>query len=167
MKRSSLSIFSAAVFTVAVTASPSVDAHKPGHANHHNPNHHHWNKHHSEHPADRHRHGDAGIALAVGAVALIAAVAAAKAHQHSDVYGTHHGYGAKDNAIAACLHKAQRRTVKRGGYGVSVKRLNEARRTSQGWSISLRVKQRTRRGTRNRYANCIVEQNRVTSFNWA
>ena len=166
MKTKSISLFCAGLLALTA-ASPAAIAHKPGHHNHHNQNHHYWDKHREEHPEHRHRHSDTGVAVAAGVLALIIAAAAAKASQHNDVYRHHHGHSAKDNAIAACLHKAQRKTVKRGGYGVSVKRLNEARRTSQGWSISLRVRQRTARGTRNRYANCLVDGNRVSSFTWA
>ncbi len=156
----------AAVFAMSTVVSAAL-AHGPGHRDHHNHNHHHWEKHRQEHPDHHHKHSDTGVAIAVGALALIAAAAAAKSHQNSDVYRRHHGHSAKDNAIAACLHRAQRKTAKRGGYGVTVKRLNEARRVSEGWSISLRVKQRLRAGTRNRYANCIVAGHQVISFNWA
>ncbi len=166
MNRNTIAILSAALLAFTA-ATPSALAHKRNHPNHHNSNHHHWEKHRAEHPEHRHRHSDTGVAVAIGALALIAAAAAAKSHQNNDVYRTHHGHSRKDNAIAACLHKAQRRTVKRGGYGVTVKRLNEARRTSEGWSISLRVRQRTASGSRNRYANCIVDGNRVVDFEWA
>lgn len=166
MKKQLISAFVAATFAVSTAGSAAL-AHGPGHGNHHNHDHHHWEKHRAEHPQHRHKHSDSGIAIAAGAIALIAAVAAAKSHQGSDVYRRHHGHSTKDNAIAACLHKAQRRTAKRGGYGVTLKRLNEARRVSEGWSISLRVRQRMNSGTRNRYANCIVEDHRVVSFTWA
>ena len=166
MKKQLISACLATAFAIG-TIVPAAIAHGPGHRDHHNRDHHHWDKHREEHSNHRHKHSDVGVAIAAGAIALIAAAAKAKSHQDSDVYRTHHGYSPKDNAIAACLHKAQRRTVKRGGYGVTVKRLNEARRVADGWSISLRVRQRTERGTRNRYANCIVDGNRVTSFRWA
>ena len=166
MKKQLISTFLAAAFAVS-TVVPAALAHGPGHCDHHNHNHHHWDKHRQEHPEHRHKHSDAGVAIAAGAIALIAAAAAAKSHENSDVYRRHHGHSAKDNAIAACLHKAQRRTAKQGGYGVTVKRLNEARRVADGWSISLRVRQRMEYGTRNRYANCIVDGHRVTSFTWA
>ncbi|MEM1198383.1 MAG: hypothetical protein AAGI06_03650 [Pseudomonadota bacterium] len=166
MKKTLISSCVAAAFAMS-TIAPAALAHGPGHRNHHNHNHHHWEKHRQEHPEHHHKHSDTGVAIAVGAIALIAAAAAAKSHENSDVYHRHHGHSAKDNAIAACLHRAQRRTAKRGGYGVTVKRLNEARRVPEGWSISLRIKQRTGSGTRNRYANCIVAGHSVISFNWA
>lgn len=166
MKKQLMTGCIAASFAMS-TVVPAALAHGPGHRNHHNHNHHHWEKHRQEHPDHHHKHSDTGVAIAVGAIALIAAAAAAKSHQNSDVYVRHHGHTAKDNAIAACLHRAQRRTAKRGGYGVTVKRLNEAKRISEGWSISLRVKQRMSSGTRNRYANCIVAGHQVISFNWA
>lgn len=165
MKKQTVAILAAG--SLALSSMAPALAHKVGHRHHHNSNHHHWEKHRDEHPRHGHKHSDVGVAIAVGAIALIAAAAKAKSHQNSDVYRTHHGYSPKDNAIAACLHKAQRRTVKRGGYGVTIKRLNEARRVSDGWSISLRVRQRMSRGTKNRYANCIVDGNRVISFRWA
>lgn len=165
MKKQTAALFAAASLALS-SISPAL-AHERGHRHHHNSNHHHWDKHRDEHPRHKHKHSDVGVAIAAGALALIAAAAKAKSHQDSDTYRRHHGYSPKDNAIAACLHKAQRRTVKRGGYGVTVKRLNEARRTSDGWSISLRVRQRMEFGTKNRYANCIVDGNRVVSFRWA
>ncbi len=165
MKKQIISTCVAATFALS-TIAPAALAHGPGHRNHHNHQHHHWEKHRQEHPGHKHKHSDTGLAVAAGALALIAIAAAAKSHQNNDVYRRHHGHNVKDNAIAACLHRAQRRTAKRGGYGVTVKRLNEARRVSEGWSISLRVRQRTSSGSRNRYANCIVANHRVISFSW-
>lgn len=149
----------AAVCAVSLVATmPIASAHDTGHR------HHHGSDHHSKH-GHRHNHSDVGIAVAIGAAALIAAAASAKAHENSDVYQYHHGYGSRDNAIAACLHKAQRRVARRGGHGVTIKRVRRANYNGSSWDVRLAIKSRwPGRVRRNNVARCDVVANRVRNF---
>ena len=126
--------------------------------------HHHGADHSSKH-GHRHNHSDTGIANAAGAIGLIAAAAAAKAHEGNPNYGYHHGYGSRSNAISACLHKAQRRTARRGGHGVTLRNVRRANLRGSNWRVALSVKQRLRGGVkRNVVAQCTVVGSKVTQF---
>ena len=51
-----------------------------------------------------------GIAVGVAATALaIAAAQSANAHRDRENYGYNHGVGPKENAVGACIHRADRR----------------------------------------------------------
>ena len=150
-----------AICATTLALAPMASAHKNnGHR------HHHGDKHQSEHK-HQHRHSDKGIAVAAGAVALLAIAAAAKSHENKDSYTYHRGVGSKNNAISACLHKAQRRTVKRGGYGVTLRKVRRANYNGSSWRVALRVKQRLAGGVkRNVVARCNVVGNRVSNFSF-
>ena len=151
-------LFAAFCAVSLVAAMPIASAHDTGHR------HHHGADHHSKH-GHRHNHSDTGIAIAVGAIGLIAAAAAAKAHEGNPNYGYHHGYGGRDNAIAACLHKAQRRVARRGGHGVTIKRVRRANYNGSSWDVRLAIKSRwPGRVRRNNVARCDVVANRVRNF---
>lgn len=126
--------------------------------------HHHGADHKSKHN-HQHRHSDKGIAVAAGAVALLAIAAAAKAHENNDSYRHHRGKGSKENAISACLHKAQRRTARRGGHGVTLRKVRDTHYNGSFWRVRLALKQRLKGGVRrNVVARCRVVSNRVTDF---
>ena len=128
--------------------------------------HHHGDKHQSKHK-HQHRHSDKGIAVAAGAVALLAIAAAAKSHENKDSYTYHRGIGSRSNAISACLHKAQRRTARRGGYGVTLRKVRRADYRGSSWRVRLAVKQRLAGGARrNVVARCDVVGNRVSNFSF-
>ena len=152
-------IIVAGICAATLALAPVASAHKDnGHR------HHHGETHQSEHK-HQHRHSDAGIAVAAGAVALLAIAAAAKAHEHRDTYSYHHGVSTRSNAISACLHRAQRRTAKRGGYGVTLRKVRNADLTGSGWRVALAVRQRLAGGVRrNAVARCRVVGNRVNEF---
>ena len=155
MKKTFLAVVCA---SAVAAASPIALAHDTGHRHHHGAD-------HSTKHGHRHNHSDAGIAIAIGAAALIAAAAAAKAHENSDVYQYHHGYGSRDNAIAACLHQAQRRIARQGGYGVTIKNVRRANYTGSIWDVRLAIKSRWPGGVRrNNVARCDVVANRVRNF---
>lgn len=128
--------------------------------------HHHGAKHLSLH-GHKHGHSERGIALAVDAVVLLAIAAAAKAHEHRPDYQRHHGRTDNENAVAACLHKAQRRTVRKGGYGVTLRKLNYVHAAGAGWRVSIGVKQRLPGGSRYRNAVCTVHGDRVGKLAWS
>lgn len=142
-------------------SSPIASAHdNNGHRHHHGANHQSKHKH-------QHRHSDKGIAVAAGAVALLAIAAAAKAHENKDSYTHHRGIGSRSNAISACLHRAQRRTVRRGGYGVTLRKVRSAKFNGSSWRVRLAVRQRLSGGTRrNVVARCDVVANRVRNFSF-
>ncbi len=129
--------------------------------------HHHGEKHVSHHGHKGHKHRDVGIAVAVGAAALILTAAAAKAHEGKEHYVYHRGYDSRDNAIASCLHRANRSVVKRGGYGVTLRKVKRVRRHSGAWKVGLGVKQRWGNGRRyHARAKCTVVHDRVVAFDW-
>lgn len=153
-------IASALLAATLITATPLAFAHETGHRHHHGANHQSEHKH-------QHRHSDKGIAVAAGAIALLAAAAAAKAHEGNPNYGYHHGNGSRRNAISACLHKAQRRTARRGGHGVTLRNVRRANFRGSSWRVALAVKQRLRGGVkRNVVARCTVVGSKVTRFNF-
>ena len=139
-------------------AAPIALADETGHRHHHGAD-------HSSKHGHRHNHSNPGIAIAIGAAAIMAAAAAAKAHENSDVYQYHHGYGSRDNAIAACLHKAQRRVARQGGYGVTIKDVRRANYNGSFWDVRLVIKSRWSNGVKRRnVARCDVVANRVVDF---
>ena len=153
-------IASALLAATLITATPMAFAHETGHRHHHGDNHQSEHKH-------QHRHSDKGIAVAAGAIALLAAAASAKAHENNDAYGYHHGMGGRDNAVSACLHKAQRRTARSGGHGVTLRNVRRANFTGSGWRVALAVKQRLQGGVRrNVVARCTVVGRKVTQFHF-
>lgn len=158
MKKILLAGFCAATLAIS---SPLASAHdNNGHR------HHHGDKHQSKHK-HQHRHSDKGIAVAAGAIALLAIAAAAKSHENSDSYTYHRGVGSRSNAISACLHKAQRRTARRGGYGVTLRKVRRANFRGSSWRVALAVKQRLPGGVRrNVVARCKVVRNRVSNFSF-
>jgi len=151
----------AGVCAAALALSPVASAHKDnGHR------HHHGDKHQSKHK-HQHRHSDKGIAVAAGAIALLAIAAAAKSHESRDSYTYHRGVGSRSNAISACLHKAQRRTAKRGGYGVTLRKVRRANYNGSSWKIALRLKQRLAGGVkRNVVAMCNVVGSHVNKVSF-
>ena len=156
MKKSLLAVICAGSLMLAAPIAQSHD--NNGHRHHHGAD-------HSSKHGHRHNHSDTGIAIAAGAVALIAAAAAAKAHEGNPNYSYHHGYGSRSNAISACLHKAQRRTARRGGHGVTLRNVRRANFNGSNWRVALSVKQRLRGGVRrNVVARCTVVGSRVTQF---
>ncbi len=153
-------ITSAFLAVALMSAAPMAYAHETGHRHHHGDNHQSKHKH-------QHRHSDTGIALAAGVIGLLAVAASAKAHENSDAYNYHHGMGSRDNAVSACLHKAQRRTVRRGGHGVTLKNVRRANLRGSNWRVALAVKQRLRGGVkRNVVARCTVVGRNVTRFSF-
>ncbi len=154
-------IFLAGICAATLALSPMASAHDDnGHR------HHHGDTHQSEHK-HQHHHSDKGIAVAAGAVALLAIAAAAKSHESSDTYSYHQGVGSRSNAISACLHKAQRRTAKRGGHGVTLKNVRIADYTGSSWKVALGVRQRLAGGVkRNVVARCNVVGSHVTNFSF-
>ena len=158
MKKAITSVFFAAALTASTTLAL---AHETGHRHHHGAG-------HTKEHGHRHNHSNAGLAIAIGAAALIAAAARAKAHENNDSYGYHHGYGGRDNSISACLHKAQRRTERAGGYGVTLRNVRRAVNRGSYWQVNLAVKQRLRGGVRrNVVARCrVVDGYNVTRFSF-
>jgi hypothetical protein len=154
-------LFAGLCATTLALSAPIASAHdNNGHR------HHHGDKHQSEHK-HQHRHSDKGIAVAAGAVALLAIAAAAKSHENKDTYTYHRGVGSRGNAISACLHKAQRRTARRGGYGVTLRKVRRANFNGSSWKVRLAVKQRLSGGARrNVVARCDVVGNRVSNFSF-
>ena len=158
MKKSLLAVICAGSLMLAAPIAHSHD--NNGHRHHHGAD-------HSSKHGHRHNHSDTGIAIAAGAVALIAAAAAAKAHEGNPNYSYHHGYGSRSNAISACLHKAQRRTARRGGHGVTLRNVRRANFNGSNWRVALAVKQRLQGGVRrNVVARCTVVGSNVTQFNF-
>jgi hypothetical protein len=158
MKKSATALLCAMALTVSTTIAL---AHETGHRHHHGAG-------HTKQHGHRHNHANPGIAIAVGAAALIAAAARAKAHEGNDSYRYHHGYGGRDNSISACLHKAQRRTERAGGHGVTLRNVRRAVNRGSYWQVNLAVKQRLRGGVRrNVVARCrVVGGYNVTRFSF-
>jgi opacity protein-like surface antigen len=110
---------------------------------------------------------DIGIAVAAGIAAIgLAAAGAAAAHREKDNYQWHHGHGPDTNAVAACVHRADKVVRRAGGYAVRLDRVRkvEARRNGTrvvadmtGIYPSYRKQSRVR---------CLVDRHRVIQFNY-
>lgn len=110
----------------------------------------------------------AAIAVGIGAAALaIAAASAANAHREHDHYGYNHGYGARENAVAACIHRADRRVRRhrRGQYA----RLDAVKKISKKggrFKVTMLVTNFYDRRVRQRWVKCHVRHDRVVFFKY-
>jgi hypothetical protein len=108
-----------------------------------------------------------GIAVGVAATALaIAAAQSANSHRGRDNYGYNHGIGASENAVAACIHRADRRVHRtRGGYARldAVKKINKK---GSKFKVTMLVTNIFGNRTRQRWVKCHVKHDRVVFFKY-
>lgn len=108
-----------------------------------------------------------GIFAAIGTAAAIAAAAdAAKRRQHSNEYHYYHGASERDNAVAACLHKAHRRNLREGGDGIEFVRISRNKKKKRHFIIGIHVDRFGPWGVDRQYAKCKVRRDHVYSFSW-
>ncbi len=121
-------------------------------------------------PADAGRKGRnvaIGVIAAIGAAAAFSAAAhAARRNRHRDRYRYYDGASERDNAIAACLHKAHRRTIREGGDGIDFLRVSRAKRKRTGYIIGAHVVSYGPWGDHERYAKCRIHHDRVVKCRW-
>lgn len=106
-----------------------------------------------------------GIAIGAGVVAFAAAASAANAHRGRNHYGYNHGIGDRDNAVAACLHRADRYLLRRhGGDGIELRRVKSIKRWRDGYKVNVRLYSYGPWGREKSRAKCWVTHDRVAKM---
>jgi len=115
------------------------------------------------HPAHNRAEGIV-LALVVSALAK-AAASSANAHKDNDIYRYHHGLGARENAVAACVHQAHKVVRKAGGYYLRLEKVAGVSHTGDGnYKVAVRVAGIYRWGRKKSTVNCVVNHNLVKNF---
>lgn len=115
------------------------------------------------HPAQNRAEGIA-VALIVSALAK-AAASSANAHKDSETYRYHHGLGGRENAVAACIHRAHKVVRKAGGYYLRLEKVAEVRDIGNGdYKVAVRVSGIYRWGQKKSTVNCVVNHNLVKNY---
>jgi len=108
----------------------------------------------------------AGIAVGVAAGAILAAAAsAANADFDADVYDYAWGYNPRQNAVAACMHKAGKRAQKKGAYRIVAERLDYLdQRGVDVFKVGVRLKAIYPWGVDVHFPKCTVKKGWVSAF---
>jgi hypothetical protein len=105
----------------------------------------------------------AGIATAT---VLTAAATAAQASYSYDDYSYYDDATPADNAVAACLHRAYRHTVRDGGDGIDFVALRKNTFEHGAFRVRILVNAYGPWGTARREARCQVVRDRVVDWAW-
>ena len=107
-----------------------------------------------------------GILIGAGVVAFAAAASAANAHRGRPHYAYDHGIGARDNALATCLHRADRYLARRHrGKGIELRRVKYIRPWGpDGFRVSLKLYSYGPWGREKSKAKCWVRHDRVSKM---
>ncbi len=109
-----------------------------------------------------------GIAVGVAATALIIAAAkSANAHVGNDDYDYHHGIGGPQNAVAACIHKADRRVrKKRRGRFARLDDVKDVKNAGGVYKVTMLVTNVFENRRKRRWVKCHVDHDRVVFFKY-
>ena len=107
-----------------------------------------------------------GIAIGAGVVAFAAAASAANAHRGRSHYAYNHGIGDRDNALAACLHRADLYVYNRkGGDGIELRKVKSIKRWGHnGYKVRVKFFSYGPWGREKSNAKCWVKHDRVTKM---
>ena len=110
---------------------------------------------------------DVGIAVAAGIAAIgLAAASAAAAHRDRDYYDYHHGHDSSTNAVAACVHQADRVVRRQGGLYVRLDRVRRTERVANGIRVVADMTGVHRNFSKRSRVRCVVDHDRVVRFNY-
>ena len=109
-----------------------------------------------------------GIAVGIAATALaIAAARSANAHRDRDYYGYNHGIGPRENAVGACIHRADRRVRRhRSGQYARLDAVKKIKRKGGTYKVTMLVTNFYRNRARQRWVKCHVQYDRVVFFKY-
>jgi hypothetical protein len=107
-----------------------------------------------------------GIIIGIGIAALVgAASAAAQEGAGNPSYAYDDDYDPRENAVAACLHRANRVVRQNGGDGIELRRvLRVGRIGSSSWRVDLQALGYYDDDVDRHSISCRVFQGRVTKF---
>ena len=118
-------------------------------------------------PAEAGKNRDVGIAVAAGSAAIgLAAASAAAAHRDRDRYDYHHGHGAPTNAVAACVHQADRVVRRQGGLYVRLDRVRRTEPVANGIRVVADMTGVYPRFRKTSRVRCVVDHDRVIRFRY-
>ena len=106
-----------------------------------------------------------GVAAGIAAIGLAAAGAAA-AHREKDYYEWHHGHGPDTNAVAACVHRADKVVRRAGGYAVRLDRVRKVEPRRDGIRVVADMTGIYPNFRKRSRVRCLVDRNRVIDFNY-
>jgi hypothetical protein len=109
-----------------------------------------------------------GIGVAVGATALaIAAASAANAHRDKDRYDYHHGMNGRQNAVAACVHRADKVVRRAGGLYARLDKVNKVdRKGRRRFKVVARMTGIYPWGHKRSKVRCTVKHDHVQKFKY-
>lgn len=109
-----------------------------------------------------------GIAVGIAATALaIAAAQSANAHRNRDNYGYNHGVGARENAVGACIHKADRRVRRHpNGQFARLDHVKKIKKKGGRLKVTMLVTNVFAHRSRQRWVKCHVKHDRVVFFKY-
>lgn len=109
-----------------------------------------------------------GIAVGVAATALaIAAAQSANAHRNREYYGYNHGVGPKENAVGACIHRADRRIRRHpNGRFARLDHVKKVKRRDGRLKVTMLVTNVFAHRSRQRWVKCHVKHDRVVFFKY-
>lgn len=109
-----------------------------------------------------------GIGVAVGVTALaLAAASAANAHRDKDRYRYHHGVGKRENAVAACVHRADKVVQRAGGYYARLDKVNKVKHTGgDKFKVVARMTGVYPWGHKRSKVRCTVKHDHVRKFKY-
>lgn len=110
-----------------------------------------------------------GIAVGVAATALaISAAQSANANRGRQHYGYNHGVGPQENAVAACIHRADWRVRrKRRGLYSRIDIVKSIKQKGAKLKVTMLVTNFYRNGQRQRWVKCHVKHDRVVFFKYS
>jgi hypothetical protein len=118
-------------------------------------------------PAEAGKNRDVGIAVAAGIAAIgLAAASAAAAHRDNEYYDYHHGHGSSTNAIAACVHRADKVVRRQGGLYVRLDRVRRTEPVANGIRVVADMTGVYPRYRKTSRVRCVVDHDRVVRFRY-
>jgi len=118
-------------------------------------------------PVEAGKKRDVGIAVAAGIAAIgLAAASAAAAHRENDYYDYNHGHGSSTNAVAACVHRADKVVRRQGGLYVRLDRVRRTVPVAGGIRVVADMTGVYPRFRKTSRVRCVVDHDRVVRFNY-
>ncbi len=94
-----------------------------------------------------------------------AAASSANADRKDDSYSYHHGLSARDNAVAACVHRAYKALEKAGGLYMRFDKVEGVKhRGNNDFEVAVNVTDVYSWGHKARSVTCIVNHNQIKKF---
>lgn len=108
------------------------------------------------------------IALGIAASALAATAAgAANAHRDRNTYRYHQGVGKRENAVAACIHRADRVVQNAGGLYVRVDKIKRADHIGKSkYKVIAKMTGVYPWGHKKSRVVCVVKRGHVSAFSY-